>query len=214
MKRTWLVVLAAGIVAGVLVFTFTDSGTRTRVAGAVGMAPAPAPVAAVKQKPVCSQMVVPAGDCIPQHLAALPPDPGAAGMQTIEGIDADKDGVRDDVQRYIAETWGSSDKAVRLLTMAAKLELLQVKYGDSLGKEETRKLAPDIIRQARCLGRLETPELMNDRAFDLVRIKVTNTPERLIRAGDFNYMLAHEVYLFEEATTAELCGFDPSAFTN
>jgi hypothetical protein len=44
-------------------------------------------------------------DCIPQHLANLPPDPGQAGKLTIDGIDVDKDGVRDDVQRWIAENW-------------------------------------------------------------------------------------------------------------
>jgi hypothetical protein len=32
----------------------------------------------------------------------LPPDPGEAGKQTLEGIDSDNDGVRDDVQRWIA----------------------------------------------------------------------------------------------------------------
>ena len=34
----------------------------------------------------------------------LPPDPGEAGKLTIEGIDADGDGVRDDVQRWIVFT--------------------------------------------------------------------------------------------------------------
>lgn len=31
----------------------------------------------------------------------LPPDPGAAGQATLEGIDTDQDGVRDDLQRFI-----------------------------------------------------------------------------------------------------------------
>lgn len=31
----------------------------------------------------------------------MPPDPGKEGKKTIEGIDADQDGVRDDVQRWI-----------------------------------------------------------------------------------------------------------------
>jgi hypothetical protein len=43
---------------------------------------------------------------------ALPPDPGEAGKQTLEGIDSDHDGVRDDVQRYIALQY-QSDAAVR-----------------------------------------------------------------------------------------------------
>jgi hypothetical protein len=32
----------------------------------------------------------------------LPPDPGEAGKATLKGIDADSDGLRDDVQRWIA----------------------------------------------------------------------------------------------------------------
>ena len=31
----------------------------------------------------------------------FPPDPGETGKQTIQGIDSDHDGVRDDVQRWI-----------------------------------------------------------------------------------------------------------------
>ncbi len=38
----------------------------------------------------------------------LPPDPGEAGKQTLEGIDSDRDGVRDDVQRYIQLTYPDS----------------------------------------------------------------------------------------------------------
>lgn len=40
----------------------------------------------------------------------LPPDPGEAGKATIEGIDADLDGVRDDIQRYIVLTYPDSEK--------------------------------------------------------------------------------------------------------
>jgi hypothetical protein len=41
----------------------------------------------------------------------LPPDPGEAGKQTLSGIDSDTDGIRDDVQRYIA--YATSDSAQR-----------------------------------------------------------------------------------------------------
>src|SRR5215203_1264155 len=113
MKRTWLVVLAA-VLAGVLVFTFTDSDTRTWVATAVGLAPAAAPGAATANKPICATAinpnVAPPTDCVPQYVADLPPDPGAAGLKTVEGIDADKDGVRDDVQRFIVINYGHSQR--------------------------------------------------------------------------------------------------------
>jgi len=36
--------------------------------------------------------------------SVLPPNPGEAGKATLQGIDSDNDGVRDDIQRYIALT--------------------------------------------------------------------------------------------------------------
>src|SRR5207245_6549121 len=49
----------------------------------------------------------------------LPPDPGAEGRATLAGIDADGDGVRDDVQRYIALTYPNSAKTRAALTQSA-----------------------------------------------------------------------------------------------
>jgi hypothetical protein len=46
-----------------------------------------------------------------QSPKVLPPDPGAAGRLTVEGIDSDEDGVRDDVQIFIDSTW--ADPATR-----------------------------------------------------------------------------------------------------
>ena len=109
---------------------------------AIGLKPTSAERA--KSKPICASPVNPnvaaPTDCIPQHLANLPPDPGEAGKLTIDGIDADKDGVRDDVQRCIAENWGHSERAVAGLTIVAKIAQMRVHYGETLGKEDSRKL--------------------------------------------------------------------------
>jgi hypothetical protein len=50
---------------------------------------------------------------------SLPPDPGAAGLTTLAGIDSDGDGVRDDVERYIALTYPNSAKTEAALTQIA-----------------------------------------------------------------------------------------------
>jgi hypothetical protein len=50
----------------------------------------------------------------------LPPDPGPAGMQTLSGIDSDGDGVRDDIQRWIAVTQPNSARNRAALTQAAR----------------------------------------------------------------------------------------------
>ena len=44
------------------------------------------------------------------NVTELPPDPGAAGKATLEGIDADGDGLRDDLQRFIAISYPDSGR--------------------------------------------------------------------------------------------------------
>lgn len=53
-------------------------------------------------------------------LANLPPDPGPAGEATLAGIDSDNDGVRDDVQRWIAINYPSSQKIRAALVQDTK----------------------------------------------------------------------------------------------
>ncbi|MGH8488103.1 MAG: hypothetical protein ACREXS_04330 [Gammaproteobacteria bacterium] len=50
----------------------------------------------------------------------MPPDPGEAGKAALEGIDSDGDGVRDDIQRYIALNFPDSAKTRAALTQQAK----------------------------------------------------------------------------------------------
>jgi len=176
-----------------------------------------APAGVPRERPICTSPVNPnvaaPTNCIPQHLANLPPDPGPAGMLTIEGIDADKDGVRDDVQRFIAETYGDSQRAVLALTGLAKLALKEVELGDSVSKEQAQTLAPEIMKAAVCFSRSVSEELINRRASELVQIKVTNTPERYERLQKFENLLAG-VYPLNTAPTPEVCGYDPALLPN
>lgn len=50
----------------------------------------------------------------------LPSDPGEAGDSTIEGIDVDQDGVRDDVERDIVFAYPNKAKARAVLYLMAK----------------------------------------------------------------------------------------------
>ena len=45
----------------------------------------------------------------------LPDDPGRYGRLTLEGVDNDGDGLRDDIQIYIAETYAHSEKLRRVI---------------------------------------------------------------------------------------------------
>jgi len=63
--------------------------------------------------------IVPAADA-PKALVGQPLDPGGIGKETLEGIDSDHDGVRDDVQRWIAVTFPGSEKTKEALRQATK----------------------------------------------------------------------------------------------
>lgn len=216
MKRRMALVAAAVAVIAVAAWFASDEATRAAVTSAIGLS---SPTTASKPtKPICSQQTVPVGDCIPQHMAGLPPDPGEAGKQTIDGIDADKDGIRDDIQRYIWEEYPDSERVRAALFLHAKTTQMRVHYGDSLGKEETRKRMPEIMRAAICSNRIADRTGEFDvsivTATEKVRNKVTNTPERWKRSREFDYLLAHNVYDLPNLTVAEACGFDPEKLSN
>ena len=213
--RLRLLLIPAAIAAVAVLFGFWGGGGADTIARFVGQPP-PQPPTATRTKPICSQAIVPTGaDCIPQHMANLPPDPGEAGKATIEGIDADKDGVRDDVQRYIVENWSHSERAMQALFLVAKGRQQHVSLGDSLGKEETRKLWPEIERISDCSTSIETPDMLRLSAIEQVRVRVLNTPERYLRAKEFDLQFAQGAFLLgAPKTPVEACGFDPSALPN
>lgn len=213
MKRKWWLVLVVLALIGVLWILASDQVHVQSLQTAIGLKPLS--VERAKTKPICSQAIVPTGaDCIPQHMANLPPDPGGAGKATIDGIDSDKDGVRDDVQRFIHETWPDSERARRVLYLIAKDKQLAVHHGGDLSKEETRKFMPEIMSRAICYVRAGEA-LHQQSAMEAVQNKVLNTPERWARAADFNYQLAHSTYdLPNFETVAAACGFDPEALPN
>lgn len=175
----------------------------------------PPAATASKNKPICSQIAVPAGtDCIPQHLANLPPDPGPAGMLTIEGVDSDKDGVRDDVQRRIVQKWGDSERAVRALFLVAKHVQQKVKYGGDISKEQAVEMSKKTGPLMQCYVYSVPEEIQQDQARERVSAMVTNTPERFERYRKFDSLLHMELFEMEFRTPEEACGYNPETLNN
>jgi len=84
------------------------------------------------------------------YAGELPPDPGAAGKATLEGIDSDNDGVRDDVQRWIVMTYPNSEKTRASLTQEAKLDQQFIlNAGDSNASLSTAK---QMMNSEACLA--------------------------------------------------------------
>ena len=80
----------------------------------------------------------------------LPPDPGEAGKATLEGIDSDQDGVRDDIQRYITLTYPDSRKMKAALRQSAialqKIILESPDVESALYNTELEARASECIR--------------------------------------------------------------------
>jgi hypothetical protein len=79
----------------------------------------------------------------------LPPDPGEAGKQTLAGIDSDRDGIRDDLQRYIFFNYQSSSSTMEALKQTVKM--VQAATLDSASESLSLDHANDLVRAAECL---------------------------------------------------------------
>jgi hypothetical protein len=123
------------------------------------------------------------------HSQRVPPDPGEAGKQTLEGIDADGDGVRDDVERWILSTFLNSPREQAVLHQYA------VGFGSLLLNADT----PDpywheVILASRCaIGIVDVKDIGQIRRhIDIVKSQYQNTEARsraYLKAARSRYVL-------------------------
>jgi len=81
----------------------------------------------------------------------LPPDPGPAGKATLQGIDSDGDGLRDDVQRSIALTFPESARTRAAMTQYAVAFLLSLLLGNG-DAGALRENAAEVSRSIECIA--------------------------------------------------------------
>ena len=60
----------------------------------------------------------------PFHGLVVPPDPGAAANATVAGVDTNQNGIRDEVDRYIAQTYGEEPTKFVAAQAVAKADQL------------------------------------------------------------------------------------------
>lgn len=77
------------------------------------------------------------------------PDPGKAGKLTLEGIDSDQDGVRDDVQRWINTAFSESEKTRSALKQYAKHK--QSEFINVANRERSITISRRLLDTANCL---------------------------------------------------------------
>jgi uncharacterized repeat protein (TIGR01451 family) len=148
----------------------------------------------------------------PGTLGSLPPDPGDAGKQTLAGIDSDGDGVRDDIQRYIALTYPNSAKTRAALTQLSKA--LQQSLLDATDKQASVTNAIDQSKAITCLSYIHGNE--NARIiFNEIRAQIINTHERLVALVTSDSKLGGQSFPAANPSDRKFtCVFDPDTMEN
>ena len=136
----------------------------------------------------------------------LPPDPGEAGKATLEGIDSDQDGIRDDIQRYIALTYPDSQKtraALKQYTLAFQKATLE-----SPDEERALRNTEYMHRASECLWHIHSEDSI--KMSDTLLAEFLNTMDRSRAYLAYNSKLGGHTFGgkdFDEYKSS--CTFDP-----
>lgn len=105
-----------------------------------------------------------------------PSDPGPAGDLTVIGVDADGDGVRDDVERWINSKGLLSNQRAALIAFAKKLQSRTLVSQD---RDASNILTRQILNYDYCMRLQFNPEMLKEFTAG-VQIEQYGTRERLI----------------------------------
>jgi len=107
----------------------------------------------------------------------LPPDPGEAGKATAAGIDSDNDGIRDDVQRYIALTYPDSEDTQKALSQYTRpFQSIIINSND---KEKVIQNADSKNRAMECIFYVRANYGDAASVTEEIKGKILNTEERI-----------------------------------
>ncbi len=132
---------------------------------------------------------------LPRNHKVLPPDPGEAGRLTLEGIDSDNDGVRDDVQIDITNRYPSNTNArlaLRQLAKSLQKGFIAQKNNDTQALNE---VAFDINSAAKCISASSNRANSDIR---LVRNIMANTNERGLIMIDLSAASSGKFFVIED----------------
>lgn len=138
----------------------------------------------------------------------LPPDPSEAGKATIAGIDSDGDGVRDDIQRYIALSYPNSERTRAGLTQYAKVqETFLIQANNKTGAISAARTRDGAKA---CLYYILGVSDQSFRTTDELRARLLNTANRSRAYINANGLLGGEVFqLTPDDQRKAQCSFSP-----
>ena len=138
----------------------------------------------------------------------LPPDPGEAGKVTVAGVDSNGNGVRDDIERYIALTYPNSEKTRRALTdfaigmQAALLSDRDIAKVNAATTIESKALD--------CVEYIEETLPPRRGLWESLRAEILNTKLRSLAYYTYNKLLAGASYSLPDSLNTD-CTFDPGS---
>jgi hypothetical protein len=120
----------------------------------------------------------------------FPPDPEENGKKTIEGIDSDRDGVRDDVQRWIHALYPDDTEKRMALRQWARFfqHSLSKEFGEQTRLENLKKLG----RAIDCEFKVFKDVYQSDYEVRHLQAKSLNTYERTARYFDNDWKVTSE----------------------
>lgn len=108
----------------------------------------------------------------------VPPDPGAAKDATVLGVDTDHNGIRDEIDRWIATKYGNKPGALQAIRMVAKVD--QDLLAANPTSKEQALAATYPMFDVGCTGyKLEQEGIKPSQVFNELMIRTFNTRDRI-----------------------------------
>lgn len=138
------------------------------------------------------------------------PAAAPATDMTVAGIDADHDGVRDDVQQYIAATYPSSAMARSALTQYAKA--VQISFINATTATTATDHEPTMIRAAACAA-VSLGDSAHQ-ALAAIDARMANTADRVRAQLAYEKKLDGKTFNVPPLVPSALCDTDPATLQN
>lgn len=143
----------------------------------------------------------------------LPPDPGPAGDATIEGVDVNDNGIRDDIERWIALTYPNSEKTRQALIQnyyPLQNFMIHAREGD---RDAVYNDMTALQRSSECLYSVRRDDA-NDLLAALESV-VVNTSDRVYAYLDSSRILGGGSFPSKPLSTwKQSCTFDPDSLAD
>lgn len=143
----------------------------------------------------------------------LPADPGSAGDETIEGVDTNDNGIRDDIERWIALTYRDSEKTRLALTQAyypLQNFMIHARDGD---RDAVYNDMTALQRATECVYYVRRNDANN--LLEEIESLIINTSERVYAYRDSSRMLGGGSFSSKPSSKwSSSCTFDPDLLTD